>query len=270
MRIDDEMCDLRLILQNNEIIKAHSCVLAAASPFLKSLLIDTFNPEISMHDFPVEIMRQIIEFIYTGEASVKKPDLLMMHSVAVSLNIPVLADLAQKMIHCAMTPGKSINLQEDKWEMISGKTCDGDSGKTRDGDSGNTRDGDSGKTCDGDSLSEQQQRRQTPGDTHKAVKQEDVEVTMKKRKRGRPSKYSPSDHDQPETPKTSKKAQKSHTPKKQPKRSSENLSPVVCLERLSSPGLGKHHNILTVKLEIIGKDLFCQIGKFNFFLQNQS
>ena len=118
MRKLDQMCDLHLVLKDGIVINVHGCVIAAASPFLKSLLVNTQIPEINMEDFPVEVIKQIIEFIYTGEVTVQGEHLVMLHSVAVSLNIPVLASVAQKLIHANDLPTKHPSFTTDQSEDI--------------------------------------------------------------------------------------------------------------------------------------------------------
>ena len=108
MRQTDEMCDVRIILQENVILSAHSNVLAAASPLFKSILTGTVNPEINMQDFPMEIVRSVIDFIYTGSTRISRTDLLMLHSVSTSLNIPVLSDMTQKLLQHSLPQVRSV------------------------------------------------------------------------------------------------------------------------------------------------------------------
>ena len=60
-----------------------------------------------MQDFPLDMVKCVLDFIYTGSTSVKRVDLLMLHSVAASLNIPTLADMAQKMVQHSMPQVRS-------------------------------------------------------------------------------------------------------------------------------------------------------------------
>ena len=108
MRLTDDMCDVRIILQENVVLSAHSNVLAAASPLFKSILAGTVNPEINMQDFPMEIVQSVIDFIYTGSTRISRGDLLMLHSVSTSLNIPVLTDMTQKLLQHSLPQVKSV------------------------------------------------------------------------------------------------------------------------------------------------------------------
>ena len=51
MRSRHEMCDVKIILENNITLQAHSNVLAAASPFFKSILVGTESPEVILHEY---------------------------------------------------------------------------------------------------------------------------------------------------------------------------------------------------------------------------
>ena len=93
MRQAEHMCDTKILLKDDVTLPAHSCVLAAASPMLKSLLSDTDYPEIDMSEFPADLMAQVVEFIYTGEILVSRGDVELMCSIAESLEISVLTHI---------------------------------------------------------------------------------------------------------------------------------------------------------------------------------
>ena len=98
MREAKERCDVKLILQGGATDVAHSSVLAAASPFFKSILEGADNPELNMEDFPKDIIRQVLCFVYTGSVDVDMSDLYMLHTVAVDLNIQILQDMVEQVM----------------------------------------------------------------------------------------------------------------------------------------------------------------------------
>jgi hypothetical protein len=132
-----------------------------------------------------------------------------MHGVAASLNIPVLADLIQNLIHCSLE-GKSKNEKdgEKQCELLSRNAKEGASHVNSEKSPGET-----------DSLSSQ-------------LKQESIEVIPKK-KRGRPRKYLPSGESptpvQRTSPKKTEITQNSanDTQDRMFKRKLSNLSPSV-------------------------------------------
>ena len=95
MRNANKMCDVRILVEHDEILLAHSCVLAASSPFFMSILDGELDAEIDLGEFPSEIIKHVFEFIYTGQSSVGMAELDLFHDVAETLQITYLADMVK-------------------------------------------------------------------------------------------------------------------------------------------------------------------------------
>jgi hypothetical protein len=116
MRSNNDMCDVRLVLKE-EILLAHSCVLAATSPFFKSIFSGADNLEINLEDFPNRIILNILDFIYTGTSLFPKEDLELLHNVASTLNIPGLVDITKEMM-LQSVPEEAIDDKSDVKNII--------------------------------------------------------------------------------------------------------------------------------------------------------
>ena len=112
MRLQDDMCDVKIGLNDRTSIPAHSFVLAASSPFLKNLLQEQGSGILSLAVFPAEIVKQIVTFLYTGSAMIKKSDLFVFHSVCASLNITALAEMAMKLVKNNFVKKVQVKTQE--------------------------------------------------------------------------------------------------------------------------------------------------------------
>jgi hypothetical protein len=95
MRNASQMCDVRILLEQDEVLLAHRCVLAASSPFFMSILDGEDDAEIDLGEFPGEIIKHVLEFIYSGQSSVDLAELELFHAVAETLQISVLADMVK-------------------------------------------------------------------------------------------------------------------------------------------------------------------------------
>ena len=91
------MCDVKICL-SDDVIFTHSCVLSAASPFLRSILEGTEAPELDFRDFPSKIIQEVIQFIYTGQMVIAKAEIYILYSVATHLHIPALISMLQTMV----------------------------------------------------------------------------------------------------------------------------------------------------------------------------
>ena len=101
MREKGILCDTTIIGSDNRKMKAHACVLAAASPILKTLLANrrgckTIKSEISSH-----LWQMILKFVYTSEVLVPLDDIMSLkdiHHAAKALDIVGLRDAAREFI----------------------------------------------------------------------------------------------------------------------------------------------------------------------------
>jgi len=124
----EKMCDVKLVLQGGLVTSVHSSVMAAASPFFKSILDGADNPELNMEDFPKETIEQVIGFVYTGSVDVNECDLYMLYTVAVDLNIQILQDMVKEVMHSleqmdSIDASKSQERDQQKQKANCIKSC---------------------------------------------------------------------------------------------------------------------------------------------------
>ena len=60
------LCDLVLNLADNKQVQAHSCVMAASSPYLRELLVAN-NTNSVLHTLNSEAVEILIAYMYSGE-----------------------------------------------------------------------------------------------------------------------------------------------------------------------------------------------------------
>ncbi len=93
-------CDTTVFLTGGERLRAHSVILAAASPFFLSIL---RNPAAGLCLFLDQFNKQavvpVLEFAYTGRVSVEMEELPVIQAVAESLGFFRLGKIAQNIIH---------------------------------------------------------------------------------------------------------------------------------------------------------------------------
>ncbi len=100
LRLNQELCDLTISVHGGEQIYAHSCVLASASDFFRSILKDCKDGKITVNlgEFPRRIIMYIVDFVYTGIAVIEKNDLEKVQAVTASLSFPVLAGMVSAVL----------------------------------------------------------------------------------------------------------------------------------------------------------------------------
>ena len=124
MRSTNQMCDIKLVL-NGDSAFAHSCVLAAASPFFRTILSGAESLEINLESFPRRIVIYMLDFIYSGTLLFPKEDLELLHSIASTLNIPSLLDLTQEMLmHCTAADLQDAKPENNLEQPTSELSCD--------------------------------------------------------------------------------------------------------------------------------------------------
>ena len=73
----DKYCDLKLVTENNEIIKVHKVLITAVSKKVKSALARNDSSEIVVRNVKCTGLRNVIDFIYNGRVEIKDTDALL-------------------------------------------------------------------------------------------------------------------------------------------------------------------------------------------------
>ena len=77
LRTDQDFCDVTLVCEENQQIKAHKVVLASSSSLLKNMLktVTHSHPLLYFWDVKERDLHKIVEFIYTGQVAIYQSDL---------------------------------------------------------------------------------------------------------------------------------------------------------------------------------------------------
>lgn len=88
-----ELVDITLVCQDNRQLQAHKVVLAACSPFFRSVLVNNphHHPLLYLKDIKIENLQSVIKFIYQGEVKIKEDELTAFLAVAEELEIKCVA-----------------------------------------------------------------------------------------------------------------------------------------------------------------------------------
>jgi len=88
-----ELVDITLVCQHNRQLQAHKVVLAASSPFFRSVLVNNphHHPLLYLKGIKFENLQSVIKFIYQGEVKIKEDELTAFLAVVEELEINCVA-----------------------------------------------------------------------------------------------------------------------------------------------------------------------------------
>ncbi len=123
LRKQELFCDATVYVAGGDVLRAHSSILAAASPIFSSMLLSSPKAEMCIYldEISKPAMVLILEFAYTGRVSVEMEELPFIQGVAASLGFSRMSQLAQKIFRhrvcqknftCPSVPGRTDGAQE--------------------------------------------------------------------------------------------------------------------------------------------------------------
>ena len=98
LRSDEELTDVTLVCTNNQQIEAHKVILAAGSPFFKSLFTRNKHqhPLIYMRGIKAHQMISIVDFMYNGEVNIYQEELNEFLSIAEEIELKGLTEFVEE------------------------------------------------------------------------------------------------------------------------------------------------------------------------------
>ena len=117
-RINGDLCNVTLYSSDGLCYQAHCCVLAAASPSIKSLLVQqaTDNCVLQLEMISGDIIDSVLQFIYTGRTYVALATLSDMISACDQLGLSQLKNICTSLVN--ETAEKKV-LQEDEQQYVT-------------------------------------------------------------------------------------------------------------------------------------------------------
>ena len=100
LRVSGDLCDVTLCSSDGQCYRAHCCVLAAASPSMKTLLTQqtTDSYVLQLNMISGDIIDRVLQFIYTGHTYVTLGTFSDMISACDQLGIAQLKDLCTRLL----------------------------------------------------------------------------------------------------------------------------------------------------------------------------
>ena len=94
LRKDQDLCDVTLVCEDNQQIKAHKVVLSSSSFLLKNVLktVTHTHPLLYFWDVKERDLHKIVDFIYTGQVEIYQSDLDEFLKISAKLEIQGIAD----------------------------------------------------------------------------------------------------------------------------------------------------------------------------------
>ncbi|CAB3398013.1 unnamed protein product [Caenorhabditis bovis] len=114
-RDDDLLCDVELEV-DGDVIKAHRCVLAAASPYFRAMftngMLEMEKKRIVLNDIPRESLHDLISFIYSNEITITSENVQQLIFSASVLQIDNIVTACQQFLTKIITVQNCLSLRQ--------------------------------------------------------------------------------------------------------------------------------------------------------------